>query len=61
MRACATKRPTQVRQGLLFVWGESNPMAEAESAATEAPISTYREQNAGQLLRNVGEEGGGGD
>ncbi len=48
LRACATQRPTQVRQGLLFVWGESGAAAEAESSATEAPLSTFREQNEGE-------------
>lgn len=50
-RACATSRPTQVRQGLLYIWGESGPSAEAESARTEAPVSSFREEheNSGKM------------
>lgn len=50
-RACATSRPTQVRQGLLYVWGESGPQAEADSANTDPPVSSFRDQhdNSGKM------------
>jgi len=34
-RACAAVRPTQVRQGVLWVWGETSPDAALESALAE--------------------------
>jgi hypothetical protein len=42
----------QVRQGLLYVWGESGPQAEADSANTDPPVSSFRDQhdNSGVLV-----------
>lgn len=34
-RACAATRPTQVRLGVLWVWGETSPLAAQESAETK--------------------------
>lgn len=44
-RACAKSRPTQVRQGLLYVWGEGGGTAEADSAETEPPVSSFRDEH----------------
>lgn len=42
-----------MRQGLLFVWGESSRDAVAESAATTPPLSTYRERIKGALMQQA--------
>lgn len=33
-RSCTTRYPAQVRHGLLFVWGEGGPAAQAEASAS---------------------------
>jgi len=35
----------QVRQGLLYVWGEGGGTAEADSAETEPPVSSFRDEH----------------
>lgn len=38
----------QVSQGLIWVWGESGPLAALEAANKKAPISTFREHRKGK-------------
>lgn len=46
-RACLATFPTRVKGGLLFVWLESGPAAEAEAAAKEVRFAARDAREAG--------------
>ncbi len=49
-RSCATVYPTQVRQGLLWVWGESGTDALKESKLREPSLVPELEDSSGRVL-----------
>ncbi len=50
-KSCAKVYPTQVRQGLLWVWGESGETAKLESQLRSPRIVPELEENSGRVIR----------
>lgn len=47
-RACAVAHPTKVAQGIVFVWGEGGPGAEAESETAPLPVDPLLAEAEGE-------------